>query len=91
MNGGSDGEMESDDRSKPGDSNSPHRRTIHVNGESRGVEGGTTVADLVRSMGREPRAVAVELNGVIVPRDRYAFVSLQEGDRLEVVHFVQGG
>ena len=35
--------------------------------------------------------VAVELNRDIVPRDRWAETALNEGDRLEIVHFVGGG
>jgi thiamine biosynthesis protein ThiS len=35
--------------------------------------------------------VAVELNLDIVPRDRWADTQLNEGDRLEIVHFVGGG
>jgi sulfur carrier protein len=35
--------------------------------------------------------VAVELNRDIVPRDRWAETTLNDGDRLEVVHFVGGG
>lgn len=35
--------------------------------------------------------VAVELNRDIVPRDRWPETRLNEGDRLEVVHFVGGG
>ncbi|HEV7516205.1 MAG TPA: sulfur carrier protein ThiS, partial [Thermoanaerobaculia bacterium] len=38
-----------------------------------------------------PRTVAVELNGDILPRDEYGARPLRAGDRLEVVHFVQGG
>lgn len=66
-------------------------RTVQVNGNRRRVPLGSTVADLIASLGRDPRAVAVELNGSIVPRERYARVSLQEGDRVEIVQFVQGG
>jgi len=35
--------------------------------------------------------VAIELNRDIVPRDRWPDTNLQEGDKLEVVHFVGGG
>jgi len=35
--------------------------------------------------------VAVEVNGDILPRARYAERPLAPGDRVEVVHFVQGG
>jgi thiamine biosynthesis protein ThiS len=35
--------------------------------------------------------IAVELNLNIVPRDRWDATPLNEGDRLEIVHFVGGG
>jgi thiamine biosynthesis protein ThiS len=49
------------------------------------------LAALVAKLGMKPDRVAVELNHDIVPRDRWAATLLQEGDRLEVVHFVGGG
>jgi len=52
---------------------------------------GETVAGLVRALGFEPRTVAIERNGAIVPRDRFTSVVLEPGDRLEIVRFVQGG
>ncbi|HEX4956013.1 MAG TPA: sulfur carrier protein ThiS [Thermoanaerobaculia bacterium] len=64
---------------------------IVVNGEGRSVPAGASVLDLVTAAGRDPRTVAVEHNGEILPRDRYAATLLATGDRLEVVHFVQGG
>lgn len=77
---------------RPGsDTRAQDARTVQVNGARRQVPLGSTVADLIASLDRDPRAVAVELNGAIVPRERYARVSLQAGDRIEVVQFVQGG
>jgi thiazole synthase/sulfur carrier protein len=64
---------------------------VILNGREEEVRDGATVADLVAGLGREPRAVAVERNGEIVPRSRYGATVLEAGDRLEVVHFVQGG
>jgi thiamine biosynthesis protein ThiS len=64
---------------------------IWVNGEVRQVPSETTVAELVTASGRDPRTVAVELNGEILARQRYSETLLGAGDRLEVVHFVQGG
>jgi thiamine biosynthesis protein ThiS len=83
--------MTPDERSRAAEAGTGHQRAIQVNGEALNVDVGTTIAGVVESLGRDPREVAVELNGVIVPRDRYAFVSLQEGDKVEVVQFVQGG
>ncbi len=64
---------------------------IVVNGEPREVAAGSSVADFLAALGRDPRTVAVEVNGDILPRARYAERPLAAGDRLEVVHFVQGG
>jgi thiamine biosynthesis protein ThiS len=65
--------------------------SIRVNGDRREVSPGTTVSDLLAELGRHPRTVAVEHNGRILPRQEYAARPLAEGDRLEIVGFVQGG
>lgn len=62
-----------------------------VNGERRPLAPGATVLDLVAELGWHPRAVAIELNGEILPRAAWADRPLAADDRLEVVHFVQGG
>ena len=64
---------------------------IRVNGEPRRLPAGSTVEDLVRSVGRDPRTVAVEYNGEILRRAGYGSTPLEAGDRIEIVHFVQGG
>jgi sulfur carrier protein len=64
---------------------------VSLNGEPHRVPAGSTVADLVAGLGRDPRTVAVERNGDLVPRARFGATPLGTGDRLEVVHFVQGG
>ena len=50
-----------------------------------------TVAGLVRALGLEGKRIAVEKNGEIVPRSRYADTPVAEGDRLEIVGAVGGG
>lgn len=62
-----------------------------VNGKERELEEGVTVAGFLGQMGLDVRLVAIELNGEILKRDRYADTVLAEGDRMEVVRFVQGG
>ncbi len=64
---------------------------IILNGEKRQVEAGLSILALVENAGKTPATVAVEKEGLIVPRDSYGDIILQEGDRLEMVHFVQGG
>ena len=65
--------------------------TISVNGEHKRVAAGLTIADLARELGLVPEKVAVERNLEIVPRSTIADVCLEDGDELEIVHFVGGG
>jgi sulfur carrier protein len=67
---------------------------LHLNGDDRafpGAPGSFTLAALVEILGMKADRVAVELNRVIVPRNLWAETVLNEGDRLEIVHFVGGG
>jgi sulfur carrier protein len=64
---------------------------VLVNGEPRRLAAGATVLDLLAAAGRDPRGVAVEHNGRILPRAAYGAALLAAGDHLEIVHFVQGG
>ena len=68
----------------------PAQLNLTVNGESRRAAPGS-IADLVRTLELDPAKVAVERNGLIVPRSTLAAVALEEGDVLEIVHFVGGG
>jgi sulfur carrier protein len=64
---------------------------IHLNGESRTVEAGLTLAALLEQAGLAGRRVAVEVNSAIVPRGRHAEHRLNDGDRIEIVHALGGG
>jgi thiamine biosynthesis protein ThiS len=67
------------------------RVRVVINGEPRELAAGATIASLIRESGRDPRTVAVELNGEVLGRSRYESTVLAADDRIEVVHFVQGG
>jgi thiamine biosynthesis protein ThiS len=62
-----------------------------INGEEKQVDGVGTVADLVAQLGMKADRVAVEVNLDIIPRERWSEAALQDGDKLEIVHFVGGG
>ena len=64
---------------------------ITVNGQSRHVEPGATVAALLETLGLDPRQLAVERNLELVPRAEHAATALSPGDRVEVVTLVGGG
>jgi thiamine biosynthesis protein ThiS len=50
-----------------------------------------TLHELVESVGCDPQAVAVEVNGAIVRRALLAATRVASGDTNEIVRFVQGG
>jgi thiamine biosynthesis protein ThiS len=63
---------------------------LTINGEKREISA-ATVAVLVGELGLDPRKVAVERNLEIVPKSQFAATDLNEGDRIEIVHFIGGG
>ena len=65
--------------------------SIQVNGETRSISGGASIADMLREIGLNPAKVAVERNLEIVPRSTLAEVEVRDGDTFEIVHFVGGG
>lgn len=67
---------------------------LEVNGQERELPAagaGANVLDLLASLEQHPKTVAVEVNRELVPRARFGDTSLKDGDRVEIVRFVQGG
>jgi sulfur carrier protein len=62
-----------------------------VNGEIRSVADQSTLNDLIDELALPPARIAVELNGAVIRRNQWPETPLNEGDRLEIVHFVGGG
>ncbi len=52
---------------------------------------GRTLAEYFSTTSYDVRRIAVELNGQIVPKAKYAETVLRDGDVVEVVSFVGGG
>ncbi len=64
---------------------------VTLNGETREVPDGTTVAGLLVHLGVKAERVAVEVNETVVTRAEHASRVLQAGDAVEIVAFVGGG
>jgi thiamine biosynthesis protein ThiS len=64
---------------------------LQINGEDRDFSAPLSLLALLEQLGMKADRVAVELNRSIVPRDKWADTSLNDGDHLEIVHFVGGG
>lgn len=65
--------------------------SITLNGEDRAITAPMSVAALLSELQIEAKKIAVERNLEIVPRSAYHDVTVEDGDRLEIVRFVGGG
>lgn len=64
---------------------------VTVNGESREVSDGATIAALLESLDLNVSHVAVEKNQELVTRKEHATTTLTSGDAIEIVTLVGGG
>jgi sulfur carrier protein len=64
---------------------------VFVNGAAHELTAGTSVAELVASWSRMQTGVAVAVNDEVLTRASWPDVTLNEGDRVEILTAVQGG
>ena len=64
---------------------------IKVNGELRDVTERLSLEDLVAYLNLAGERLAIELNRHVVRRADWPNTTLQQDDRVEIVHFVGGG
>ena len=64
---------------------------VQLNGETREISDDSTIESLIAFLALEPTRVAIELNRSVVRRNQWATTVLNEGDQIEIVHFVGGG
>ena len=63
---------------------------VKINGVETNA-GGKSLKDYLADADYDPKRIAVEKNGEIVPKADYERIVLQDGDVLEIVSFVGGG
>ena len=63
---------------------------VKVNGTDLDIAG-KTVSEYLAASSYDPKRIAVERNGGIVPKSQYDAAILEDGDSLEIVSFVGGG
>lgn len=64
---------------------------IFINGEAKEFPDRIKLEEVVAQMSLGGRKVAVELNRGVVRRRDWETVTVNENDRIEIVHFVGGG
>jgi thiamine biosynthesis protein ThiS len=64
---------------------------VQINGKQVELEQPTRLLDYLDHLGVNPRAIAIEHNGVIIERADYEQTVLRAGDVVEIVRMVGGG
>ena len=64
---------------------------ITLNGEKYTLERGSNIVDLIEKLGLNMDKLAIERNLEIVPKSKFTMTIIEEGDKLEIVHFIGGG
>lgn len=62
-----------------------------INGEHRQVDDDVTLIDLLKLIHASNEGIAVAVNDRVIPRSDWIRVDVKDGDRVEVIHAVQGG
>ncbi len=65
--------------------------TVIINGTSRELAEGVTLAEVVGTWSKTDQGVAVAVNDQVVSRSEWPGVVLADGDRVEILTAVQGG
>ena len=64
---------------------------IHLNGKKVTIKPKTTIYELLKKFKLNNKKVAIEYNGIIIPKSSFKKKYLQNNDKLEVVQFIGGG
>ncbi len=64
---------------------------IQLNGDPYEIINGTNLNELLNKLKIQKNKVAVEVNGVIIEKNKYLKLILNKDDKVEIVHFIGGG
>ena len=64
---------------------------IQLNGRKITKKTKLTIMDLLKKYNLDKKKIAIEYNGIILPKLKYKTKYLKNNDRLEIVHFIGGG
>tara|TARA_A100001015_G_C15021580_1_gene728284 strand:- start:2741 stop:2944 length:204 start_codon:yes stop_codon:yes gene_type:complete len=64
---------------------------IQINGRKTAVNQNYSIIDVLKKYKLNKKKVAIELNGKIVPQNKYYSKKLKNNDKIEIVQFIGGG
>ena len=64
---------------------------IQLNGKKISIKTKSTIMDLLIKYNLSKKKIAIEYNGIIIPKIKYNKKYLKNNEKLEIVHFIGGG
>ncbi|MGI6205479.1 MAG: sulfur carrier protein ThiS [Anaerovoracaceae bacterium] len=64
---------------------------VTINGKEVSGHSGSSILEYLTKSGYDPKKVAVECDGGVIPRKDYADKVIRDGEIIEIVSFVGGG
>ena len=64
---------------------------IQLNGKKVVVKTNYSISDLLKKYKLSNKKIAIEHNGVIIPKTSFKKKYLKDNDKIEIVHFIGGG
>ena len=64
---------------------------IQLNGKKVKIHKHLNIKELVKKYKLNEKKIAIELNGVILPKQNYIKKKLKNNDKIEIVQFIGGG
>ena len=64
---------------------------IQINGKKLALKQNFSVTEVLKKYKLNKKKVAIELNGKIVPQNKYNSIKLKHNDKIEIVQFIGGG
>ena len=64
---------------------------IQINGKKTKILNDYSVKDLIKKYKLNENKIAIELNGIILPKKLYNEKKLKNNDKVEIVQFIGGG
>ncbi len=64
---------------------------IQLNGKKINISSNFSLQDLLNKYKLSNKKIAIECNGIIIPKISYKKKYLKNNDKVEIVHFIGGG
>ena len=64
---------------------------IQLNGKKISIKSNFSIQDLLKKYNLADKKIAIEHNGIIIPKAKFEKKYLKNDDKVEIVHFIGGG